>query len=81
MGELSARERNTGNAIRVAYMANNVFDRCDFLKTVLAGIPPLKRDCDAFPRGQNKPGGYAAVIPSNPACFGEITKTYENPVN
>ena len=46
-------------------MANNAWDRRDFLKTILAGMPLLAWDWSAFPRGgQDKlpPGTYDAVV-------------------
>ena len=46
-------------------MSSNAWDRRDFLKTILAGMPLLAWDWNAFPRGgQEKlaPGSYDAVV-------------------
>jgi all-trans-retinol 13,14-reductase len=46
-------------------MTRNAWDRRDFLKTILAGMPLLAWDWSAFPRaGQDKlpPGSYDAVV-------------------
>lgn len=45
-------------------MASSRFDRRDFLKTVLAGIPLAGWDWKSFPRGQSKPAGdaYDAIV-------------------
>jgi phytoene dehydrogenase-like protein len=45
-------------------MTKIFFDRRDFLKTVLAGIPLAKWDWDSFPRGQSRPAddAYDAIV-------------------
>jgi all-trans-retinol 13,14-reductase len=46
-------------------MTQNAWDRRDFLKTLLAGMPLLAWDWSAFPRGgrdQTPPGTYDAVV-------------------
>ena len=46
-------------------MSNRVWERRDFLKTLLAGLPLMAWDWDRFPRGggnPDKPGTYDAVV-------------------